>query len=152
MKRVSFDENQFRNPGYRYYLYGRMKKLLLSLTVLVYLFMSCGVIINLHYCMGNYHSFDIYSNAKDECGTCGMKMDKPHSCCKDEVKILKIHDDQNFTPANYSVKNVQAPVTNPSSFSASSIIPSDHFFNEADLIPPELSGQGIYLQHCVFRI
>lgn len=114
--------------------------------------MSCGVIVNLHYCMGSYHSFDLYARAKDECGTCGMKMDQSHGCCKDEVKIVRIQDDQNITTANYSIKNIQAAVTSPSGFLAASLISSDRSFHEADLIPPELSGRDSYLKHCVFRI
>ncbi len=102
--------------------------------------------------MGRYHSFDLFANAKDECGTCGMKMDKPHSCCKDEVKIIKIRDDQNFATVNYTIKNVQAPVMILPDFIALSATPSGKIFDEAGWTPPDIPGKGIYLQNCVFRI
>lgn len=129
-----------------------MKKLLAVITVFLYVTMSCGVIVNLHYCMGRYQSFDLYSSEKNDCGKCGMPMDKSHGCCKDEVKIVKLQDDQNTSTVSYTIKNVEAPTIIPSDFIEASAITPDKLQKQEDHSPPELSNQDIYLNNCVFRI
>jgi hypothetical protein len=129
-----------------------MKKLLYIITVFLYVTMACGVVINLHYCMGRYQSFDLYTAQKNECGKCGMPMDKSHGCCKDEVKIVKLQDDQNTSTVSYTIKNVEAPTIIPSDFIEASAITPDKLQKQEDHSPPELSNQDIYLNNCVFRI
>ena len=129
-----------------------MKKLLSAIIIIVYVSMSCGVIINLHYCMGRYQSFDLYASGKNECGKCGMPTDKPHGCCKDEVKIVKLQDDQNKATISYNIKNIDAPVMIPSDFIAASPITTDKLQKQEDHEPPGLSGQDMNLHNCVFRI
>ena len=72
-----------------------MKKVLASISVLIYFAMTCGVIVNLHYCMGRVQSVDFYGEEKKVCDKCGMSLDNTHGCCKEEIKILKLQDDQN---------------------------------------------------------
>ncbi|HWC52247.1 MAG TPA: hypothetical protein VG676_01590 [Chitinophagaceae bacterium] len=129
-----------------------MKKLFSLITVFLYITMTCGVMVNLHYCMGRYQSFDLYAAQKNECGKCGMPMEKSHGCCKDEVKIVKLQDDHNTSTVSFSVKNIQVPAMIPSDFIAASPVSSHTFQRQDDHAPPEQSDQGIYLQNCVFRI
>ncbi len=129
-----------------------MKKLLYIITVFLYVTMACGVVINLHYCMGRYQSFDLYTAQKNECGKCGMPMDKPHGCCKDEVKIVKLQDDHTTSTVSYSIKNIEVPATIPSGFIAKASTASDELQRQEDHAPPELSAQDVYLHNCVFRI
>lgn len=81
-----------------------------------------------------------------------MPKDKSHGCCKDEVKIVKLLDDQNISTVSFSVKNVEAPSMMPSEFMAASFVIPDHVQTQKNYIPPDLSDQEVYLQNCVFRI
>lgn len=129
-----------------------MKKLLSSIMIIVYVTLSCGVMINQHYCMGRYQSFDLYSSVKNECGKCGMPMEDSHGCCKDQVKIVKIQNDQNSSTITYNFKAVESPALIPSDFIAASAISPNKLQKEENHIPPELSDQDVHLLNCVFRI
>ena len=129
-----------------------MKKVLASISVLIYFAMTCGVIVNLHYCMGRVQSVDFYGAEKKVCDVCGMSLKNTHGCCKEEVKILKLHDDQNKAQASYSIKSIDVTATVPSDFivtSISNIGKTSHFNDHS---PPLLTRQDTYLQNCVFRI
>ncbi len=129
-----------------------MKKILSGITILLYVVMSCGVMINLHYCMGRFQSFDLYSVEKNDCSKCGMPMNKAHGCCKDEVKIVKLQDDQNKSTVSYEIKNVETPVIIPSGFIAAFVINPNIWLQQEVHSPPLLTGQDACLLHCVFRI
>lgn len=129
-----------------------MKKLFSVITVVLYFILTCGVMINQHYCMGRYQSFNLYAAEKDECGKCGMPMDQSHGCCKDEVKIVKLQVDQNTTTISYTFKNFEAPAIVPSDFIAACTTISGNFQAQVNHAPPDLSYQAVYLQNCVFRI
>ena len=129
-----------------------MKKLVASITVLVYFAMSSGVVINLHYCMGRVQSIDFYASKKEYCGKCGMPISKTHGCCKDEVKIIKLQDDQNKTSINISIKSIDVPAGIPSEFIAASFHKAELASHYNSNSPPSLTGQDTYLQNCVFRI
>lgn len=129
-----------------------MKKVLTSITVLFYFIVSCGVVINLHYCMGKYQSFTLYDAQYKSCGKCGMHMDNNNGCCRDEVKIVKLQDDQNVTYVSHSIQGIEVDIITPSEFIAApdfNVERSLHYNNHS---PPLLTGQDIYLQNCVFRI
>lgn len=81
-----------------------MKKLFSVFTVALYFTMTCGVLINQHYCMGRFQSFNLYSVDKHECSNCGMPMDQSQGCCKNEVKIVKVQNDQDVSSISFSIK------------------------------------------------
>lgn len=120
--------------------------------IVVYVAMSCGVMINQHYCMGRFQSFDLYAAAKNECGKCGMPMDTHDGCCKDQVKIVKLQNDQNSATVSYNLKVTESPALIPGNIIAVSAITPIQLQNRENHIPPELSDQGLHLLNCVFRI
>ena len=129
-----------------------MKKVLASISVIVYFVMTCGVVVNLHYCMGRVQSIDFYGAEKKICDKCGMSLDNTHGCCKEEVKILKLQDDQNKAQVSYSIKSIDVVATIPSDFivaTINNIERTSHFDNHS---PPLLTKQDTYLQNRVFRI
>ena len=77
-----------------------MKKLLISGLLLCYLAFSCGVMVSFHYCMDKLASTEFFTSGDKQCGKCGMHMDDAHGCCRDEVQVVKIDDDQVPTDAN----------------------------------------------------
>ena len=129
-----------------------MKKVLASISVLIYFAMTCGVIVNLHYCMGRVQSFEFYGQEKKVCDVCGMSLKNTHGCCKEEVKILKLQDDQNKSQASYLIKGIDVVATIPSDFIVASIYKVESFSQFNSHSPPLLTKQDTYLQNCVFRI
>ena len=130
-----------------------MKKLVASIVLVCYLAVSCGVVINSHYCMHRLASTKLFVSAKTVCGKCGMHNKKSNGCCHDEVKLVKLQQDQNKVPiTSYDIPFMEAVVTVPSSFIAAATYNIDeksHFHNHS---PPLISAQDTYLQINVFRI
>ena len=130
-----------------------MKKFLATILILVYLVFSCGVVINFHYCMDRLASTSLFGGESKYCGKCGMHSDDSDGCCRDEIKVVKLDEDQQNAQAldfvfaapqtgiHYSSLFICQPFQNAD--------PSGHFHNHS---PPLLSGQDSYLQYCVFRI
>ena len=128
-----------------------MKKIISTITVFLYFAVTCGIMVNFHYCMDRYSSFKLYAPADEKCDLCGMNT-KNHGCCRDEVKILKLQDDQKTSEVVFSFYNVTPLEIIPSEFICSaffSVPVSEHFNNHS---PPLLTMQDTYLQNCVFRI
>ena len=130
-----------------------MKKLVTSIALVCYLAVSCGVVINYHYCMKRLASTQLFASAKPVCGKCGMHTKRSNGCCHDEVKVVKLVQDQNtISGFTYELPSIDATVNIPSEFIAAAfynINEQRHFHNHS---PPLLSAQDTYLQINVFRI
>jgi hypothetical protein len=130
-----------------------MKKIIASISLLCYLTVTCGVIINSHYCMNRLASVHLFETSVDVCGRCGMDTHESNGCCRDEVKVVKLEQDQNKTTiASYDIPSFEAALSIPSDFIVTSSYNIDekrHFHNHS---PPLLSAQDTYLQNSVFRI
>jgi hypothetical protein len=128
-----------------------MKKPLAIFSVLIYFAFTCGVMINMHYCMNRLDSVKLYAEKSDYCGKCGMYAQK-HGCCHDEVSIVKIDDDHHASQFNFASEAPVALATILSDFilpvSGSEQIEVDQSAHP----PPLLTEQDTYLQNCVFRI
>ncbi len=129
-----------------------MKKVLASIMIVCYLALSCGVVINLHYCMGRLDSVKLFSVKDEMCGKCGMKNSKSHGCCGNEIKIIKLQDDQNNAHVSNSIKGLDISVNTPSEFIASLYSNAGLSFHYNNYPPPLLTKQNAYLQNCTFRI
>ncbi|MBL0202025.1 MAG: hypothetical protein IPP81_18280 [Chitinophagaceae bacterium] len=68
-----------------------MKKIYTGILAFVYLAVSSGIALELHYCMGEKAGIDLYGSSSDTCGKCGMS-EKDTGCCHDEFKFYKISD------------------------------------------------------------
>jgi hypothetical protein len=130
-----------------------MKKFVLAIAMLSYLVVTCGVIFNHHYCMNRLASVNIYFSHDDQCGRCGMDIHQSNGCCRDEMTIVKMVDDQNKTLVDsYSLPSLQPAqpaYADLQIISAGSDLFKSHFHNHS---PPLLSAQDIYLRNGVFRI
>lgn len=80
-------------------------------------------------------------------------MHESSGCCRDEVKVVKLDQDQNkLAVALLTAPSIEVAVTTPSAFIAAAFeneYQQRHFHNHS---PPLLSEQDIYLQNNVFRI
>ena len=130
-----------------------MKKSVLAIAMLSYLVVTCGVIFNHHYCMNRLASVNIYFSHDEQCGRCGMDIHESNGCCRDEMTIVKMTEDQNHTLAdNYSLPSWspdQASFTEWQMPGGTNDLFITHFHNHS---PPLLTGQDIYLLNGVFRI
>ncbi|MEO7305992.1 MAG: hypothetical protein ABIR78_08000 [Ferruginibacter sp.] len=68
-----------------------MKKIYIGILALVYMAVSSGIALELHYCMGKKAGVDLYGTASEKCGKCGMT-EKDTGCCHDEFKFYKLSD------------------------------------------------------------
>ena len=130
-----------------------MKKLIASIVAVCYFVVTCGVVINFHYCMDRLASTSLFSVEAKKCGQCGMEIHQSNGCCHDEVKIVKMNEDQNKTLiAVYEIPSFDPIAITPSAYIAAAFYHADeqrHFHNHS---PPLLSAQDTYLQNNVFRI
>ena len=130
-----------------------MKKIIASISFVCYLTVTSGVIVNFHYCMNRFASVQWFVAGNKNCPTCGMKINKAHGCCHDEVKVVKMEVDQKTTPAfTYELPSIDVVGHLPSEFIAAAfynVDESSHFHNHS---PPLLTEQDTYLQNGVFRI
>jgi hypothetical protein len=130
-----------------------MKKLVTSTALVCYLAVSCGVVINYHYCMNRLASTQFFGSEKKFCDKCGMHIKGSKGCCHDEVKVVKLLQDQNtISHFIFDLPSMDAAINIPSEFMATSFYNVDeqrHFHNHS---PPLLSAQDTYLQINVFRI
>lgn len=130
-----------------------MKKTIASITLLCYLAVTCGVIINTHYCMDRLASTQLFAAESKVCGKCGMHTQKSKGCCHDEVKIIKMEVDQKAAPdVSFELPALSSLVNVPSQFISPSLfnIEETRYYNNHS--PPLLSEQDTYLQNSVFRI
>ena len=130
-----------------------MKKIIITIVAACYLVVTCGVVVNFHFCMDRLASTSLFVSQEKKCGRCGMEIHESNGCCRDEVQIIKMEEDQTQTNAiAYDFSNVGSPVITPSFYIVAEFeVPniSKHFHNHS---PPLLSEQDSYLQHSVFRI
>lgn len=130
-----------------------MKKVWVVILMVCYLAVSTGVIINYHYCMNRLASKAFYAPKAKKCGKCGMSMHKSKGCCRDEVKIIKMDDDQKVTAAiTFELPALDEQVVVPSEFIVTSFYNGSEKRHYQNHSPPLLTGQDTYLQNCVFRI
>lgn len=130
-----------------------MKRILTSIVLVCYLLVTCGLVVNQHYCMDRLASTQLFTTPDKICGDCGMHTDKSNGCCRDEVKVVKLVQDQNKIPVvTFEFPSLNELSIVPSSFIVSLFQNVDvqrHFHNHS---PPLLSAQDTYLQINVFRI
>jgi len=131
------------------YIFVQVKKSIILILAFLYLGITSGVAMNIHYCMGAIASVDYGVDKTDGCGKCGMK-DKD-GCCHTESILLKISDAHLFsTPVTEMAQALVAP---------SPILPVYYSpENNTKLLlpfppdPENSSGVPLHLYYCVFRI
>ena len=128
-----------------------MKKAASSILLIIYIAATSGIAINLHYCMSRFDSLQLGVSKTEVCGKCGMHTENANGCCNDEVKIIKLQNDQQTASLNYQFVSPEALIENPQSFVTEPVIIAGEKFSVNNHSPP-LSKQDTYLQNCVFRI
>jgi hypothetical protein len=130
-----------------------MKKLIAGISFILYFAASSGIVINSHYCMKKLASVHLFGETPDVCGNCGMDMHENNGCCRDEISVAKLIQDQVKMPVTIfelpSLDQVAVIVSDFMVIPAGVTEENRHFHNHS---PPLLSAQDTYLQNNVFRI
>jgi hypothetical protein len=128
-----------------------MKKGFATILLLFYFAFSSGVVINLHYCMNRFDSSKFGTAKADICGKCGMHTDDSNGCCHDEVKVIKIQDDQKTAVVNFTFNTPPTFIEHNTLFVLNTLRAGETQLALINHSPP-ISKQDTYLQNCVFRI
>jgi len=131
-----------------------MKKILAIIVACMYLAITSGLVLQIHYCMGQEMGSTVKfaETETHTCSNCGMQNAK-NKCCHDEVKFIKLQDVHKQVNADFQFA---APVAAPQPFNF--IDPLLQFNNNAspvcDNAPPggDIGQPPVFLLHGVFRI
>lgn len=126
-----------------------MKKITVAILAIIYLTVSSGVAMTIHYCMGKIASVDLMHPA-DKCGKCGMKT--TGGCCKDEFKIVKLSDSHKLISNDLNIYSPVAVIDNSKSIFDSNIFSSRTQPGNRNHSPPRAPGISLNILYCVFRI
>lgn len=128
-----------------------MKKICISILALIYMAVSSGIAMDLHYCMGKKAGVDLYGSASDTCGRCGMT-EKDTGCCHDEFKFYKISDSHKVVSNDINLSAFETPIITTYFLfnwqmpdNVAPIAVNNHS-------PPDDTGPSACIMNCVFRI
>jgi len=79
-----------------------MRKFIITLFAILYLGLSTEATVHLHFCMNKFVGWSLFSIENNHCGNCKMKK---ASCCKEEIKQVKIFGEQQKYDFQQSLNN-----------------------------------------------
>lgn len=129
-----------------------MKRALASILLLIYFCVSTGFVVSMHYCMNQLDTVTVGAADMEKCGKCGMHTEDSDGCCREEVKVVKLQQDQQVAKLLMPSLSL-APIELPLSLHLA--LPFQNFVQAQVLHqpdPPLRSSQPVYLSNCVFRI
>ncbi len=131
-----------------------MKKIIIAIATVIFLGVSTGATVCLHYCMGKLAGWTLANNTSGNCSKCGMNKDEDQKtdCCKNDQKIIKYTADQD-TPVNAENNSQQhgnAIHASLYNFNKPQLtaIPADNLYAS----PPPGFGLKRYISNCVFLL
>lgn len=129
-----------------------MKKILAIFTAVIYLAITSGLALQIHYCMGREidSSLQYAGGETHKCSKCGMENAK-NKCCHDEVKFLKLQSDQQQVSHDYQCQPPAAPEQEFDTPGPLLLISANtgSFSNHS---PPEPGDPSLCVLNCVFRL
>lgn len=128
-----------------------MKKIYTGILAIIYMAVSSGIAVELHYCMGDKAGMEFFGSASDTCGKCGMT-EKDTGCCHDEFKFYKISDSHKTVSNNIEITAPFVAVVN-NYFTYNRQV----YLNAANTSgnnhsPPGHAKPSARIMNCVFRI
>jgi len=131
-----------------------MKKTFSIVVAFLYLAITSGLVLQIHYCMGKEigSSVSLADTGTHACSKCGMENAR-NKCCHDEVKFLKLQDVHQQVSAGFIVSAPVTATVDPFTMVDQLFLVRDNNTPVCDNSPPEDDGQpAIFLLHRVFRI
>jgi hypothetical protein len=127
-----------------------VKKIFILVLAVMYMGLTSGVMVNIHYCMGQVAGVN-YGHPEDEdCGKCGME--KQDGCCHTDQQFVKADGDHlsvnsTATPT-FPVEELPLLYLNDVGVDHTSPDPEDSHYQS----PPDHRNNDVCLYNCVFRI
>ena len=120
----------------------------------MYLAITSGLVLQIHYCMGEQTGSSVKFAEVDNltCSKCGMEKGS-NKCCHDEVKFLKLQDVHKQVTADYQVAPPPA-ITHDYNLIDAAILFSTDTCSVCNNSPPgdDTEETPIFLLNGVFRI
>ena len=127
-----------------------MKKGLIFLLAIIYITLTSGIVVNIHYCMGRVAGVTYGAEAGHRCDKCGMEQKK--GCCGTEHKLVKADSDHIYA------KSITAPLTFeaqvPKTFSENNLsytLLKEHNSSRYHS-PPDSRSNKLTIYNSVFRV
>ncbi|MDO9373435.1 MAG: hypothetical protein Q7T76_03400 [Ferruginibacter sp.] len=128
-----------------------MKKFTIALLAILYLGVSSGIALQVHYCMGEKAGVELYGEADQKCGKCGME--EKGGCCNDDHKFYKLSDSHKTVNSDFSLAAPEMLLV-PAGIPLAPV--AIHAADVTNLLrnnsPPVYSGPSAQVLNCVFRI
>jgi hypothetical protein len=129
----------------------QMKKIYISILALVYMAVSSGIALELHYCMGDKAGMEIYGTTGDTCGKCGMT-EKNTGCCHDEFKFYKISDSHKTVSNDIDLSASSAAIVSEYNKYSWQMPANTTLTAVNNNSPPGYTGPDACIMNCVFRL
>jgi hypothetical protein len=127
-----------------------MKKIIVAILAFLYLSVSSGIAMEIHYCMGKKAGVDLYASGNDKCHKCGMKEKK--GCCNDEHKFYKINDSHKIVSNDLNFETPVAVITNAFPLFDFLLINKTAEEKINNHSPPLYNWPSACILNCVFRL
>ncbi len=127
-----------------------MKKVIVSILMILYLGSFSGIAMDIHYCMGKKSGVDFFDGNNKKCGKCGMKEKK--GCCSDHHKFYKLSDSHRSASNSISFGTFEIPLITDFALYDWRITESSVSRVIRNNSPPGLSQPSLIVLNCVFRL
>ena len=107
--------------------------MLLAIIAVLYLVSASGVVVDIHYCMGQIAA-------------------EKENCCDTQTKWIKLQDAHHHVKLPKQLKQLSAEAGIPRFTVADRLITIDQYYTLQYTAPPNQKVNSIYLHNCVFRI
>jgi hypothetical protein len=128
-----------------------MKKFVALMLAVLYITASGGVVMNVHYCMGNFSSVDIDSFKSDNCDKCGIA-NTSSGCCHSELKVVKVNYSHKASTVVYNLELPVADAPQQISLIDISRLLSSKIDKPVAHAPPLDISPDLNILHCIFRV
>jgi hypothetical protein len=122
-----------------------MKKIFLTLLTLIYMGVSSGIAMDIHYCMGKVSQVDLYA----KCTKCSAEK---KGCCGEQHKFYKLSNAHQNVYNNLSFATVTTAVLIPYHSYHWQYSTDISYKAVANNSPPIYARAAVCILHCNFRI
>ncbi|UAY51362.1 HYC_CC_PP family protein [Ferruginibacter albus] len=129
-----------------------MRKVIIGILAFLYLGISSGIAMDLHYCMGKLIRVELHeTHDSKNCDHCGMKAKK--GCCGDDHKFYKLTDSHKDVSNDIDFSKIVIAFIHSNYAVYNTLLPSkDSYNNISNHSPPDCNTVSLCILNCVFRI
>lgn len=128
-----------------------MKKFIVAILAFLYLGVSSGIAMEIHYCMGKKAGVEFYGSDNEKCGKCGMT-EKKSGCCNDEHKFYKLNDSHKNVSNDLSFEIPIAIIAKSNSDQITYPLFDPFTLEVTNHSPPINTGPSFCILNCTFRL